>query len=152
MSKDPAGAAEISGPGDGVVLDRSCFTDLADQLASQEAAAAFLALFLKMLPGRVHAIQEPLAGTGVEAARTAALSLGSSAVMIGAEQLGRDAGRINQLLKAGALEAARDAAARLATDAKALTTEIEDLLAEKTGASRQCGSFCQDSAEGGTRP
>jgi len=151
MSNDSADSPETSGPEHGVVLDRSYFTDLADQLASQEAATEFVALFLKMLPDRVHAIEEPLAGTSVQAARTAALSLGSSAAMIGAEQLGHDACLISQHLKAGALEAARDVAERLASDAKALTTEIEDLLAKKW-TRRDCGHSRHDNAEGGTRP
>ncbi|WP_314214287.1 Hpt domain-containing protein [Pseudarthrobacter equi] len=116
-------------PDNGAVLDRSCLTDLADQLASPEAASEFAAVFLEMLPERVQAIEEPLADTRVQAARTAALSLGSSAAMIGAQQLVRDAGLINQHLKTGSLDAAREVAARLSADASAVAAAIEELLA-----------------------
>jgi hypothetical protein len=79
----------------------------------------------------VQAIEAPLADTRVQAARTAALSLGSSAAMVGARQLVRDAGLINQHLKTGSLEAARDVAARLSADAAAVAAAIEELLAEQ---------------------
>jgi HPt (histidine-containing phosphotransfer) domain-containing protein len=129
MTKVAANVPDHAGRDDGEVLDRSCLTDLADQLASPEAATEFAAVFLEMLPERVHAIEEPLADTRVQAARTAALSLGSSAAMVGARQLVRDAGLINQHLKTGSLEAARDVAARLSADAAAVAAAIEEMLA-----------------------
>ena len=135
MTKSPAGGPGRPGPNHGAaldnsaVLDRSCLTDLADQLASPEAAAQFAAVFVEMLPERVQAIEQPLADIRVQAARTAALSLGSSAAMIGAQQLVRDAGLINQHLKTGSLDAAREVAARLSADAAAVAAAIEDLLA-----------------------
>ncbi|WP_045729404.1 Hpt domain-containing protein [Pseudarthrobacter chlorophenolicus] len=129
MSKVAADAPDPTGQADGAILDRSCLTDLADQLASPQAAAEFAAVFVEMLPGRVEAIEAPLADTRVQAARTAALSLGSSAAMVGARQLVRDAGLINQHLKTGSLEAARDVAARLSADAAAVSAAIEEMLA-----------------------
>jgi len=128
MSRQPS-EPEPPHPQENVVLDRARFLDLVAQLSSEDAATEFATAFLAMLPGRVRAIEEPLATTSIQAARTAALSLSSSAAMIGAQQLGRDATLINQHLKNGSLEAARDAAERLTTDARSLTTEIEHLLA-----------------------
>ncbi|WP_285241981.1 Hpt domain-containing protein [Arthrobacter sp. G.S.26] len=128
MNRESSGTESPDRKAD-VVLDRSLFFDLVEQLSSEAGATEFATSFLAMLPGRVRAIEEPLAATSIQAARTAALSLSSSAAMIGAEQLGRDATLINQHLKNGSLQAARDAAERLAADAKSLTTEIEHLLA-----------------------
>lgn len=147
MSEETAPARESHGD-HCVVLDKACFTDLAEQLASHEDAAEFVAVFLKMLPGRVHAIEEPLlGGDGVQAARTAALSLGSSAALIGAEQVGRDATLISCHLKAGSLEEARNVAVRLQADARSLSAALEDLLA-----GQEVFPNGQDKDEEGTRP
>lgn len=121
-----AGVAD--GVGRASVLDRGMVDHLGEELGSQQAALEICALFLKMLPGRVQTIADNLAAGKPEAARIAAMSLGTTAAMIGARRMERHAGHVSVSLRGGALAQAQDAAVHLVSEAVLLAGELKQLL------------------------
>jgi HPt (histidine-containing phosphotransfer) domain-containing protein len=99
--------------GDGQVLDIRQVDKLAVELDSRTYAVGFVGRFLEGLPDRLATIHRTLLEGKSEGALVAILSVATSAAMAGAIQLERHSREIEQSIRAGDLESARDAARTL---------------------------------------
>jgi HPt (histidine-containing phosphotransfer) domain-containing protein len=111
------------------VLDRSRLEDLAGELRSWTSFVEYVNLFLVLLPHRVDGVISALDGADTEAARDAVLSLASSAAMTGACRLELVASLIDDDLRAGRVNRARETGRRLVPDAEELASVLSPLLA-----------------------
>ncbi|MEE6274201.1 Hpt domain-containing protein [Georgenia wangjunii] len=99
---------------------------------SQDIGAAatrdFIRGFVAMLDGRVTRLRDALAAREMETARVAAMSLQSSAVMVGAEPLGEVAKDLLAALDADQYDAACDVTVELFVLSAATRVALKELV------------------------
>ncbi len=110
------------------VLDRAQVQELARKVQSQARLIEFLNLFLVLLPSRVANVVRALEAKDQSAASVAARSLASSASMAGATRLQLVALLVEDDLREGRLDRARQTGRRLSPDASELASALSRLL------------------------